>query len=58
MGWTVAHEGELLLIGMDSAHAGGLLLMSSVVEPEPHFLAGAVTKGAARAPALQLKLQL
>ena len=27
MGWTVAHEGELLLIGMDSAHAGGLLLI-------------------------------
>ena len=29
----------------------------SVVEPEPPFLAGAVNKGAAPAPALQLKLQ-
>ena len=35
-------------------------LLPSVVEPEPPFLAGAgaVKKGAAPAPALQLKLQL
>ena len=30
----------------------------SVVEPVPPFLVGAVKKGAATAPALQLKLQL
>ena len=30
----------------------------SVVEPEPPLLAGTVKKGAALAPALQLKLQL
>ena len=66
-GWTVAHRDGLSIMGMDCsslwrtvAHGDGLLLMSSVVEPEPPFLAGAgaVLKGAARAPALQLKLQL
>ena len=34
------------------------LTLISVVEPERPFLAGAVKKGAAPAPALQLKLQL
>ena len=33
-------------------------MLTSVVEPEPPFLAGAVKKGAGPAPALQLKLQL
>ena len=46
---------SLFLSGV-KAHAP----VSSVVEPEPPFLAGAgaVKKGAAPAPALQLKLQL
>ena len=34
------------------------ILAGSVVEPEPPLLAEALKKGAAPAPALQLKLQL
>ena len=44
---------------MDRCRKGGIH-ESSVVEPEPPFLAGAgaVKKGVASAPALHLKLQL
>ena len=42
----------------DSMDPHSFYLLASVVEPEPPFLAGAVKKGAAPAPALQLKLQL
>ena len=45
--------------GLDRCRKGGIH-ESSVVEPEPPFLAGAgaVKKGVASAPALHLKLQL